>query len=249
MKITPAILALCLLAFETRAREFTDAEGRTIEAELVAHAGDNVVIRMGAKEFAVPVSTFSLDDQQYIKTWIDENPSSIRLNLGYYTDLKKGDTAQSKAPGRMIDDKLKTIPYTYEMIVYNKDIAPLEDIEIRYEIYVADFVDTRNNRFTRMAVGGNKTERLQTIAGKFPVAEIPPQGRQDFSRTFDTEFYIDRDGGKTDASAIDKVIGVRIRLYQGERLLGEHEEGEDSTRMAKTSWTDEEPSEGTVIEE
>lgn len=231
------------------AREFTDAKGRKIEAELLAHAGNKIIISRGSKEFVVPVAMFSLDDQQYIKNWIAENPGAVRYKFGYYTDLERERVSQSKAPGSMTDDKLKVIPYTYEMIVYNKEVAPVTDIEIRYEIYVADFVDTKNNAFTKMAVGGEKKEKLQTIAGKFDVQKIDPGGRQEFSRTFDTEFYIDRDGGRTDAAATDKVIGVRIRIYKNGKMLGEHVEDEDSRRMENSPWQEEAPTPGTKIED
>ncbi len=230
-------------------REFTDSKGRKIEAELLAHAGENIIISRGGKEFVVPITMFSVLDQGFIREWTAANPGAVRYKFAYYTDLEKEKISQGKAPGSMVDDRLKVIPYTYEAIVYNKEVAPIEDIEIVYEIYVADFVDTKNNAFTRMAVGGAKTEKLQAIAGKFPVAKIPPGGRQEFSRTFNTEFYIDRDGGKTDAAATDKVIGIRIRVMKDGKVLDEHVEDEDSSRMAKTSWQGAAPSAGTKIED
>jgi len=245
--LIPVIIVVFLTS--AQAREFTDAKGRKIEAELLAHAGEKIIISRGGKEFVVPIAMFSLDDQQFIKDWIDKNPGAVRFKFSYYTDLEREKVSQGKAPGSMIDDRLKVIPYTYEMIVYNKEVAPAENIEIAYEIYVADFVDTRGNAFTRMAVGGEKRERLQTIAGKFPVAKIPAGGRQDFSRTFDTEFYIDRDGGRTDEAATDKVIGVVIRVLKDGKVIGEHVEDEDSNRMSKTSWQGEKPTPGTKIED
>jgi hypothetical protein len=44
------------------AREFTSQDGRKINGELLAHSGDQVIIKVGAKEFAAPVANFSLDD-------------------------------------------------------------------------------------------------------------------------------------------------------------------------------------------
>lgn len=239
---------LGLILCDGVAREFKDAKGRSIEAELVAHAGNQVVISRGGKEFVVPVSMFSVDDQAYIADWITKNPGAVRYKFDFYTDLEREMARQKKEPGTMIDDKLKIMPHTYEMIVYNKEVAPVLGIEVRYEIYVADFVDTVNNAYTRLAVGGEKVEKLQTIAGAFTIEKLDAGGRQDFKRTFNIESYIDRDGGRTDAAAADKIIGVRIRVMKDGRLLGEHADGEDSFRMKRTSWQGAEPSEGTVLE-
>lgn len=233
------------LAPISQGREFTDSQGRKIEAELVGFSGNSVIINRGGKEFPVPVTMFSLEDQEYIKAWITENPGQARFRFGFYADLDREDgVTQGKAPGSMIDDKLKVIPYKYEMIVYNKGIAPVEGVEVRYEIYIDNYVDVVGNRMTRMAVGGAKVGKLQTIAGKIDNLSIPANGRHDFERIFNTEFYIDRDGGKTDEAAIDKVIGVRIRVYHGDKVLGEHAEAKDDHRMADVSWQDEAPSKG-----
>ena len=245
----PLVALLVLLTFvfpaSSNAREFTDAKGRKIEAELVGFSGDTVIINRGGKEFPVPVTSFSLDDQQYIRDWISKNPGSARFKFGFYADLEREQgVKQRDAPGGAYEDKLKTTAYTYEMIVYNKGVAPASEVEIRYEIYINDLVDVVNNRFTRLAVGGEKTDKLQTIAGKIEKVNIPAAGRHDFKRTFHTQFYIDRDGGRTDEAAQDKIIGVRIRVYKDGKVLGEYVEGEDDDAMEKISWQDEKASEG-----
>lgn len=240
-----AVLFFVLPSPSLSGREFTDAKGRKIEAELVGFSGTTVIISRSGKEFPVPVSSFSIDDQEYIKNWMAENPGSARFKFGFYADLDKEQGGnQRKAPGNMIDDKLKTIPYNYEMIVYNKGVAPAEGIEIRYEIYIDNYVDVVNNRMTRMAVGGAKYGTLQTIAGKIENLTIPASGRHDFKRDFITEFYIDRDGGKTDEAALDKVIGLRIRVYKDGKVLGEHIEGEDDHAMKDVQWQDAEATTG-----
>jgi hypothetical protein len=141
-------------------------------------------------------------------------------------------------------------PYTYEMIVFNKEITDATDIEIHFEIYIDDFVDIRENAFTKMAVGGAKRARLETVAGKLIIPKIVAGGRLDFSRLFNTEFYIDRDSGKTDAAALDKILGVRIRVMKGGVVLGEGVEEESSTRGLKgIEWQGAEQTEGAVIKQ
>ncbi len=234
------------------AREFTSADGRTVNGELVAHSGDQVILQIGAKEFVVPVSGFAEADQEYINGWILENPDAVRYKFGFFFDLEKerDGGSQGKAPGGMFEDKLKVIPYSYELIVFNRGEMDVSDIKICYEIYIDDFVDTKYNRFTAMAVGAEPTANLQTIAGEFEWESIPAGGRVDFLRIFDTEFYIDRDGGKTDEAAMDKVRGVRIRVYKGNKVIAEDiDEAPGSRGLTGVSWQGEEPSEGTEIKQ
>jgi hypothetical protein len=200
----------------------------------------------------VPVANFSLEDQQYIKEWIEQNPDAVRYKFGFFLDLEKerDGGSQGKAPGGMFEDKLKTIPYTYEWIVFNRDVVDVTEIEIRYEIYIDDFVNIRDNSFTRMAVGGEPNATLETVAGNFTWESIPAGGRVDFSRTFNTEFYIDRDGGRTDKTAIGKVLGVRVRIYKGDKMIAEDmDENPASRGISGIQWQNAESSEGTVIKD
>lgn len=59
-------LALCITT-SLSARIFTDATGKKIDAELVKVEGDTVVIRMGGKDFALPIAKFSAEDQKIIR--------------------------------------------------------------------------------------------------------------------------------------------------------------------------------------
>jgi hypothetical protein len=146
----------------------------------------------------------------------------------------------------MIDDKLKTFPRTYEMIVFNRDITDADGIEIHDEIYSDDFVEIRNNANTRMAVGGAKMARLETIAGKVEVPKLAAGGRIDMTHRFNTEFYIDRDNGKTDEAATDKVLGVRLRIYKGGAMIGE-EIHEVNRGLKGIEWQGTAPTEGTAV--
>lgn len=245
------LLAVLLIgSVDAAAREFTSQDGRKINGELLAHSGDQVIIKVGAKEFVVPVANFSLDDQQFIKEWVAANPGAMRFKFGYFFDVEKEreDVTQGKAAGSMIDDKLKTFPHTAEMIVFNRDITDADAIEIHYEIYIDDFVDIRNNAYTRMAVGGAKMARLETISGKVEVPRLAAGGRIDMTRRFNTEFYIDRDGGKTDEAATDKVLGIRLRILKGGKMIGEEiHEVSNSRGLKGIEWQNTAPTEGTVV--
>ncbi|MEM7603216.1 MAG: hypothetical protein AAF357_17620 [Verrucomicrobiota bacterium] len=223
-----------------------------MNGDLVGHSGDQIILRVGTKEFVVPVTGFSDADQQYIIGWIGENPDAARYKFNFFFDLEKdrGGVTQGKAQGGMVDDKLKVIPYSYELIVFNREVVDATDIEIRYEIYIDDFVNVKDNSFTAMAVGANPSATLETVAGSFEWERIPAGGRVDFSRVFNTEFYIDRDSGKTDEAATDKVLGARIRVYRDGKMIGEGIDEQPSTRgLSGIPWQDGKSSEGTVIKD
>jgi hypothetical protein len=238
-----------IISLSVEAREFTSKDGRKISGELLAHSGEQVIVRVGAKEFVVSIAGFSIDDQQFIKDWIQQNPGAVRFKFGYFFDFEedRSGRVQGKAPGSMVDDKLKVIPFECEMVVFNKEIAPVEKVEIRYEIYIDDYVVMKNNAFTGMAVGAGKRSQLETVAGRLEVPRIEAGGRIDFLRRFNTEMYIDRDGGKTDEAAADKVRGVRLRVYKGDVLLGEESAGASGRKVDDIPWQSAEPTGETAV--
>lgn len=249
MKFQGILFSFLLVCTGGGAREFTSRDGRKINAELVAHSGEQVILKMGTKEFVVAIGNFSADDQQHIKEWISQNPGAVRYKFGYFFDFEedRSGRTQGKAPGGMVQDKLKVMPYECEMVVFNKEMTPVEGIEIRYEIYIDDFVVMKNNAFTAMAVGAKANSQLETVAGRLEVPRIEPGGRIDFFRMFDTQMYIDRDGGKTDEAAIDKVRGVRLRIYKGGVVIGEESAGEAGRSVEGIPWQETDPSGETVV--
>ena len=138
------------------AREFKSADGRTVSGELVGFTGDQIYLQVGAKEFVVDITGFSEEDQDNIRFF-------------FFFDLEKlrEDTTQGKAPGYMTDDKLKVIPYEYEFIVFNRAAADVTDLEIRYEIYIDDYVNVSDNSYTLMATCSTPYATLETVAGTF----------------------------------------------------------------------------------
>lgn len=71
LKHVLAILpGLHLLTSVLPARTFTDAKGRAMEAEIVSVKDTSVTIRRAdGQSFTVPVTTFSAEDQAFIKAW------------------------------------------------------------------------------------------------------------------------------------------------------------------------------------
>ena len=58
-------------------RGWTNSSGKTIQAELVDVSGDDAVLSMKGKNFAVPIGSLSSADQKFIKEWQKSAPMDI----------------------------------------------------------------------------------------------------------------------------------------------------------------------------
>jgi len=73
----------CVLAFlfaltTAEGRKFTSTEGKHIEGEIIAATEDSVVIKVGTKNFTVPVSRLVEADREYIEKWrVEEEQNRI----------------------------------------------------------------------------------------------------------------------------------------------------------------------------
>lgn len=164
-----------------------------------------------------------------------------------FVSLDENYSKRSSRDGVMVTDKLKTRPHNYNIVVYNQSKSELSEINIRYEMYVNDVVDIKGNCYAKLAVGVYKIDKLQAIPGKLSKLKIPSEGKVEFEHNFDLHNYVDRNGGKVDQAASNKVIGVRVQVYMGESLLYEHFEAEDDKRMEGATWQNGEAKEETPV--
>ena len=87
-------LTVCAAA-NLSAREFTDSQGRKLEADIVSVAGDQVTLKRTAdgRVFTLPVKTFNTDDQKAMTEF-------ARANLRYAFDVKYTRTKLGKTKSR-----------------------------------------------------------------------------------------------------------------------------------------------------
>ncbi|MEM1297441.1 MAG: hypothetical protein AAGH89_18895, partial [Verrucomicrobiota bacterium] len=114
------VVAIALSISPLPARTFTDAKGRKIEAEILARSGrDKIVIEREGKEFTVPIGMFSIDDQIFIKEWIEDNPEAVKLdaNFSYFVTLERQRTDTEFADKISRDERIQTTPYLYDVSV------------------------------------------------------------------------------------------------------------------------------------
>ena len=96
-----SLLFVCSSDLASQARTFTDISGKKIEADFIKADGVNVTIRMGGKEFAVPIARFSAADQQFIRDSA-KTPAATSMPA---PDVKPGATLTLEFPDLAPDRK------------------------------------------------------------------------------------------------------------------------------------------------
>ncbi|MEZ5299803.1 MAG: SHD1 domain-containing protein [Verrucomicrobiales bacterium] len=122
-----AAVLLALGAAVSPAREFTDKNGRKIEAEIVAVREGKVQLKKSGDNrlFLVPVDTFSEDDQAFIKKWAVEN-------IEYRFDVR----AQEKKLEQDRKDSKSVEKWVYELEITNRTSADLTGITVHYNAFI-----------------------------------------------------------------------------------------------------------------
>ena len=157
MKTRPLIPVCVVLALTSlSAREFTDTQGRKLEAEIVSAAAGQVSLKRVAdgRLFNVPAATFTEADQKFIAEWAAAN-TKYSFDVTY-TKKKQGETKQ----------KSNNVTYEQETWIYKINIrnrlpAAVGDLRVDYWC------------FRREDGGkGKGTARIET-SGSSKIAAIP----------------------------------------------------------------------------
>lgn len=200
---TRFLLPLCVLAANAAvsAREFTDLQGRKLEAEIVSAAAGQVSLKRTAdgRLFNVPATTFNEADQKFIAEWAEAN-TKYSFEVAY-TKKKQGETKQ----------KSNNVTYEQETWIYKinvKNRLPVAVGDLRVDYWC----------FRREDSGkGKGTSRIET-SGSSTIAAIPGSS----SVTVDTsEIILNKaklDGGfyfTNGDSAVqsDGMGGLAVRIF------------------------------------
>jgi hypothetical protein len=217
----PATLALgVLLSVQIGVAEphtFTNTEGKSVEAEMVALSGTTVVMKLPSRKIAkVDLSSLTEADQAFVKAWWETNKNKlkamdVRLTLDKNTKQIErkvtrsgGNGGKGGKPGvqkRMSKDE---VFYSGEIKSFAK--KDIEDLRVRYTIHKR--TSTRNG-------DGSQTE-TEEIDGETMIRHLPSLG----TAAFETEVLECLDesqsgGGKPRTSHSDTIIGIVVKLSVG----------------------------------
>lgn len=122
LPLLPLVFAIVLPALPSvMAREFTDRDGRKMEAELVSHAGADsplIKIRRDGREFTVEIARFSPEDQEFIREWMKSTPPADAVGIKA--------TRKNVGGGKFL----------YELELQNLGDAPLGKMHAEYIVYM-----------------------------------------------------------------------------------------------------------------
>ena len=93
--LTISCLLLALATSGAQLRKFEDPYGRSIEAKLISHGGVSkekvTMAKADGREFQAKISSFSADDQAYIREWMKQTPATIDYSFRIEAQKKPGD--------------------------------------------------------------------------------------------------------------------------------------------------------------
>lgn len=126
------LLASLCLSFAVpvvSAREFTDPQGRKLEADIMSVSGANVTMkRTDGRMFTVPATTFTAADQKFIQQWAAENVT-YAFDVTY--NKKKIDSKTQRSTGLV-----ETIErWAYEVALRNKQPVELQNLRVDYWLF------------------------------------------------------------------------------------------------------------------
>ena len=215
--------ALFLAAFShAETRTFTNAEGKSIEAELVGVEGENAVLKLANLSLAkVAMTSLSKSDEAYVRAWWEENkdklsPLDVRLTIDKNTKRIErksttsggtgggGQNNQNQLPPLVTKVQKDEVEYVCVLKSYVK--KEVSDITVDYTIYKR--VITRDK-------DGTKSDMVE-IEGTAAIKRLDAFG----SATFDTQVVpVDNNsqkGGKgPDTMRSETIEGFVVTLSAG----------------------------------
>lgn len=123
--LTPVCVLLALSGLS--AREFTDAQGRKLDAEIVSAAAGQVTLKRTAdnRTFTVAAATFTEADQKFIAEWAAAN-TKYSFDVAY-TKKKLGEVKRKSGAVTYEDET-----WIYKISVKNRLPLPVGDLRVDY---------------------------------------------------------------------------------------------------------------------
>jgi hypothetical protein len=126
---THILASLCLITAiqALSAHEFTDLQGRKLEAEIVAAGGGQVTLKRAAdgRTFNVVASNFTAADQKFISDWADAN-TKYSFDATY-TKKKLKSTSTKRGPVTYVDET-----WIYKINIKNRQPTAVGDLRVDY---------------------------------------------------------------------------------------------------------------------
>ncbi len=213
-------------------RAFTNKDGQVVEAKVAAVSKDRKTLKgelRNGREFEMAINLLSLDDQQFLKHWIKENPNASATKfLLDVTFAKKEETTERKR-----DDyyRFTVKSVTYQIAVRNKTRESLLGGLVEYAMIHEDGLDIiRSDAGIPITYDDELNPEPKIIAGS---DKLPDDLAFNFSHEFVTA-AVSTDTVEVDGSGRyggDDVLGVLARVSDRTgRVIGVYRSSESKVR-------------------
>jgi hypothetical protein len=202
MKTRPLIPVCVLLALTSlSAREFTDTQGRKLEAEIVSATMDQVTLRRAAdgKTVTTYIKVFSAEDQQFIHEFARAN---VKYSFEVRYEKKKKDEQKVSAGGTQ--GTLEN--WYYAVSLRNISVVDAEDVSVSYSIYMKAVAE--KGRMGARIVGSGTT-KLDKVARN--ATSLFETGTVEVARMRPMPGYVFRSG---EGSKSDQLAGFALKLMK-----------------------------------
>ena len=126
-------LLLPSLQADSKNRVFTSKEGKTMEAQLISATDKTVRVKLAANNRVIdfPINVLSTEDQGFVAKWAEANKKySLRIEA-----RKKNKGSENTKNG---NTKVNEKNYVYEVSVDNLGREKIEDLTVRYRVFLED---------------------------------------------------------------------------------------------------------------
>ncbi len=205
---THALSSLCLLAFSAsvlNAREFTDAQGRKLDAELVSVSGNQATLKRASdgRTFTVATTAFSQADQKFMADFASSN---VKYDFEVrYTKKKLGEVKQKRN-----NTTYETETWAYKVDLRNLSSGSVSDLRVDYWCFRREDGGKGRGAARMESSGSTKIEAIPRSASvTFDTSPVDIN-----KQTLDGGFYY-ADGSK--GQQADGMGGMVVRVFKGDK--------------------------------
>lgn len=203
-------------------RDFTNAKGAIIRAELKKARGQMIFLRKeDNKEIQVPLNQFSKDDQTFILKWMTEDPTALDYNFGVKLEVKN--VPSTKKVNNSYYQRLSAVLQSYTINIQNSSRNTLDDLSVDWCAFMMNNVAFSNSSSSSrygIESSNDGLGELRFKHGTYEISKMAASHTANFATpNFTVESIIDK--YYTGAKVKDKLQGVWLRFYRGDTLIQE----------------------------